>query len=44
VEDNEDDRSRSETFKDDGEARNGSQGLGTLGLSESDSPNIAVAL
>lgn len=36
----EDDSSRLETDREEGEARNGSQGLATLGLSESSSPNI----
>lgn len=35
-----DDSSRLETDREEGEARNGSQGLATLGLSESSSPNI----
>jgi hypothetical protein len=35
-----DDNSRLETDREEGEARNGSQGLATLGLSESSSPNI----
>lgn len=37
-----DDSSRLETDREEGEARNGSQGLATLGLSESSSPNIGV--
>ena len=36
----EDDSSRLETDREEGEARNGSQGLATRGLSESSSPNI----
>ena len=36
-----DDNSRLETDREEGEARNGSQGLATLGLSESSSPNIS---
>ena len=36
----EDESSRLETDREEGEARNGSQGLATLGLSESSSPNI----
>lgn len=40
VEDKDEERSKSETEYDDGEARKGSQGLATLGDSESDSPNI----
>ena len=35
-----DDSSRLETDREEGEARNGSQGLATRGLSESSSPNI----
>lgn len=34
------DNSRLETDREEGEARNGSQGLATRGLSESSSPNI----
>lgn len=40
VEDKDEERSKSEAECDDGEARNGSQGLATLGDSESDSPNM----
>jgi hypothetical protein len=36
----EEDNSRLETDREEGEARNGSQGLATRGLSESSSPNI----
>lgn len=36
----EDDSSRLETDREEGDARNGSQGLATRGLSESSSPNI----
>ena len=39
-----DDSSRLETDREEGEARNGSQGLATLGLSESSSPNIGVGV
>lgn len=35
-----DDNSRLETDREEGDARNGSQGLATRGLSESSSPNI----